>query len=508
MRREARSPSPASQRVLVLAGHTSNNRAMREEQAPGDDDGEGARPSYRAVLALLIAAEFASALSGGSIYNALAKLYEIYGDPARVSWLLTANALSSAASAILVARLGDMYGRARMLKLMLLALLVGCLVSLASTNLTVIIIGRAIQGLSMAILPLAFGLLREHAPSSRDLNFGVGLLGGIYSFSTGAAFIISGAVIDWFGWQHIFTVGAIPAAIALVLTWRYLPDLPREYRRAGIDWIGTTFVFPICGLLLSFNFGKSYGWLSAPTLGLLGSSIVALIAWSRYELRRRDPLVDLRLLSNPTIALVNASIFFMAMGPLAYPQVVMPLLQQPVWTGVGLGISATLAGVLKLPTNLSSGAAGIGAGLYARHHSMRPPVIAACAANVIAFALLAVSHSSLIFVLAVCVLLASPAVTIMFACAPGLIIEAAPADRTSEVTGLSSVLRSMGQAIGAQLAGLTLASSRITDAAGTSFPDTTAYVRTFGLVALLSFGSLVFAVLIPKRPRPAVALAH
>src|SRR6185295_1748129 len=110
------------------------------------------------------------------------------------------------------------------------------------------------------------------------------------------------------------------------------------------------------------------------------------------------------------------------MGPLSYPQVILPLLQQPTWTGIGLGISATMAGVLKLPTNLTSGIAGIGSGLLARKYSLRPAIIAATVANFVAFASLIFFHHSLWFVLAVCILMVSPGVTIMFSCAPGLII--------------------------------------------------------------------------------------
>jgi len=454
--------------------------------------------SFPTLLAVLVAAEFASAMNASTIYNALAKLYAIYGDPARVSWLITIYALSSAGSAVLISRLGDLYGRARMLKLMLVALIVGSLISASATNLDVIIFGRAIQGLSMAILPLGFGLLREYASDARELNFGVGILGGIYAFSTGIAFLISGVVIDHLGWQHIFTVAAIAALLSLILVLRFLPDGDRKPGAGRLDFVGALFILPVCALLLTFNVAKTHGWLSMPTIALLVFGVVTLFAWAIYELAHDEPLVDLRLLRNPTIAIVNAAIFFMAVGPLAYPQVIMPLLQQPTWTGIGMGISATFAAVLKLPTNLSSGIAGIGTGLFARRFSLRPAIVCAALANFIAFAALALVHNSLAFVVVVCVLLVSPAVTILFACAPGLIIQASPPERTSEVTGLSSVLRSLAQAIGAQLAAITLASSAVSNAQGTHFPDTDAYVLTFAMIAFMSLLSFACTVMIPK----------
>jgi MFS family permease len=455
---------------------------------------------FKTLLALIIAGEFASALSGSMLYNALGKLFAIYGDPVHVGWLFTSFALASAGSAVLISRLGDLYGRARMFKLMLLTLLIGSTISALATDLDVIIVGRAIQGLAVAILPLGFGLLREHVHDSRDLNLGVGLLGGTYSLSTGIGFIISGFVIDNLGWQHIFTVGAIAAALALVLTVWLLPESAQSARTGKIDFVGALVVIPIVALLLTFNIAKAHGWSDPRTVGLIVFATAVLAAWAVYELRHPDPLVDLRLLANPTIAMVNGAIFFMSMGPVTYTQVVMPLIQQPVWTGVGFGISATIAGLVKLPTNLTSGLAAFAAGLLARRYSMRPAVILATVANFLAFVTLTLYHGSLVFVLAVCILLISPAATIMFACAPGMIMQSAPPERTSEVTGLSSVMRALAQAIGAQMISVTLASSAATNATGTSYPDAHAYMMTFAFLAAVSLLSMAIALFIPRQP--------
>jgi len=177
--------------------------------------------------------------------------------------------------------------------------------------------------------------------------------------------------------------------------------------------------------------------------------------------------------------------------------VILPLLQQPLWTGVGFGISATLAGIIKLPTNATSGLAGIGAGLFARRHSMRPAIILAAITNFVAFTALIFFHDSMVFVAAVCILLIAPATVIIFGCAPGMIIEAAPAERTSEATGLTSMLRSLATAIGTQMVAYCMASAAISNSAGVKFPDESAYVATFTLMAGCCLASLIFALLIP-----------
>ncbi|HEY6868350.1 MAG TPA: MFS transporter [Novosphingobium sp.] len=455
--------------------------------APTDE-----RPtSFRAILAVLLGAEFASALPAGMIYTALSKLYGIYGDPAHVTWLVTAYALSAAASTVLFSRLGDIYGRAKLLKLMLLFATVGSVVSAVATDLDVIIFGRALQGVSTAILPLGLGILREHTTDLRQRNFGVGL-----------GYVLSGLIVDNLPWQFIFVVSGGAALLTLLIALRIVRDPPLLTVPSRLDWTGAVFVVPVTALLLGLTLGWNSGWRSPVALGLLVVGLLSLAWWVRHELRQENPLVDVRLLANPTIAIVNAAIFFTAMAPMIYTQVLLPLLQQPAWTGIGLGVSATMAGLIKLPTNATSASAAILVGWLSRDRSMRPAVIGATQLNLLAFVLLIFYHDSAWFIMAVSVILIAPGVTIMFACAPGLIMNAAPPDRTSEATGLTSVLRSIATAIGTQVLALSLASSAVTNAKGQSFPDERAYVVTFGVITVACLLSLLCAMLIPRETNP------
>jgi len=478
---------------------------MAISSAPSDRPGL----SFRALLALLIAIEFVNALEGNMIYPALSKLYGIYNDPTYVGWLFTGYLLASALSSALFSRLGDLYGRRRMLLLMLGVAVVGSTISALATNLNVIILGRALQGATFAILPLAFGILRENAKDSRDVNLGVGILGGTFALSNGVGIILGGVIVDSGRWQHIFTVSASVAFVMLLVAARYLPkgEVPPKPER--VDLPGALFILPISALLLAITYGKSLGWGSPVVLSLLGFGVLSLVGWVLYELRQTDPLIDVRLLGNPTIAVVNATIFFTAMAPMLYAIVILPLLQQPLWTGVGFGVSATLAGIIKLPANATSGLAGIGSGLFARRNSMRPAIILAACCNFLAFTSLIFFHESAVFIAAVCILLIAPAATIAFSSAPGLIIAAAPPERTSEATGLTSMLRSLSMALGTQLIAYCLATSSISNSEGVKFPDESAYVTTFTLMACCALASLIFALMIPRRRAgPDVAKAH
>jgi MFS family permease len=467
--------------------------------------GRKAGPSYRTILTVLIIAEFATALESTMIYVALAKLYGIYGDPAHVSWLVTAGMLSSAATAAICSRLGDLFGRRKLLILLLLIAMIGSGVSALASDLNVIIFGRVLQGVSLAILPLAFGILRENAKDDGELNFGIGILGGTYSVSVGVAIVLGGVIVDHAGWQHIFTASACAAAVALILAVRFIPTTVTRARPGKIDLLGLLFTVPVCALLLALTLAQTRGWTSPVTLGLLIGGVVALALWVAHELRHPDPLIDLRLLAHPTIAIVNATIFFAALAPMLYPLVVMPLLQQPSWTGIGLGLTATMAGLLKLPTNLTAAISGFAAGFVARRHSMRPAIVASAIAYLVAFGGIILVHNSVIFVISMCFLLIAPAGTIMFACAPALIIEAAPPERTSEAAGLSSVLRAIAFAVGSQLIAFCLSTSSIVNGAGAKFPDEHAYIVTFIVVEVCCLASLLFALIIPRRKQAVIS---
>lgn len=464
---------------------------------------------YWIIVTALVIAELTCALESNMLTVALAQLYGQYGDPVRVTWLITAYALTSASSAAICSRLGDIYGRRRMLLIMLLCAAVGSFISAFGPNLGVIILGRALQGASLAVLPLAFGILREAAPDKRRLDLGVGVLGGTFSFSTGLGIVLGGIIVDRAPWQNIFLVSGSVALVALVFGFFVLPKGKTRPAIGRLDLIGgVAFVFPIAALLLGLNLGRTQGWDSASAWGLVLGGVAGLVAWTLYELKIPNPMIDVRLLRKPQIAIVNAVIALAAMGPMIYPNVLMPLLQQPVWTGVGLGISATLAGLVKLPTNLTSGVGAIYSGYLAQKFTFRPVVVAATAVNLVAWVLLTINHGSVWLLVIAAVLMIAPAQTILFGCAPSLIMEVTPEDRTSEATGLSSVLRAVAMAVGSQFIAFALASSSITNAAGESYPDEHSYLVTFIVVTGFAFASFLAALMIPRPGRkPALVTA-
>ena len=454
------------------------------------------------VLMVLVIAEMVAGLQSTMIVVALSKLYGLYGDPVKITWLLTAPALTATVAAAMFGRMGDLYGRKRVMTLVLMLAASGSALCAFSSNLNIITVGRALEGTSMAILPLAFGVLREAAPDQARLNLGIGILGGTYSFTIGIGMFLSGLIIDHAPWQTIFLVTGAAALGALLLLIIVLPRDRPIATTASLDYVGgLTLLVPVGAFIAGLNLGRLWGWADPSVLSMIALSILGFAGWTFYVLRHPSPIMDLRQLRIPRVAIVNAALAATAMGPMIYPYVFMPILQQPVWTGIGFGVSATLAGLFKLPTNVTSGCASLVAGYLAAKFTFRPVVIAATAVNLLAWLLLCVHHGSLWIVVGAAVLLMAPASTILIACGPALILDETPPERTSEAMALSSVLRGIAMAIGSQLIALALSTSSVRNAAGTVYPDENAYVAVFMTMSALAVVALVCAILIPRVPK-------
>ncbi|WP_192812857.1 MFS transporter [Rhizorhabdus wittichii] len=446
-----------------------------------------------------MAIEFFSSLEASMIYTALPTIARQYGGLQSTGWLVSAFVLVQSSTAAIGGRLGDIFGRRLTIVVILVICLFASLISAFSSDLGHIIFGRALQGVSGALLPLCFGIARERSPCDR-MPLWIGVLAGCYSASGAVGFLLGGVLAETAGWQAIFYV---TSGLALVLILPVLLVLPREVCKEGprpsIDWLGGLLMMPaIGGLLLAITYAKDWGWASGTTLGVAGASILLAILWLRQELRHPTPLIDVRLLRDRGVAMGNLCFFLLGLGSMQLPLVVMALIQQPVWTGVGLGAGAALTGLLKLPSNVISMVAGPFGGHLTSRYGARIAAFTGMGLAASAWVMLSIYHGSLGFVVFVSIVVGA-GMAMTLGSIPNLILAVAPPERSSEATGMLSVIRTMGVAIGAQLAAVLLSTSRISDAAGHSFADGHAYLLTFSLIAVVTILGALTCLLLPAR---------
>lgn len=437
-------------------------------------------------FAALIVCEIAAAFETSMIFAAMSRLVEEFGNTQAAGWLVTGYLLIGAGMAALIGRLGDMYGRRQIMIYLLSAGFVGSVISAVSTDFSWVLIGRCIQGLTAALLPLCFGLIREHLPA-KFVSLGVGIMASSAGAGTILGLLIGGLIVDNFPWRAIFIASSILTAIAVLVAYFLIPISTRPKSTDRPDFIGGILFVPGIALtLLAVSKGSSWGWTSNGVLWSFAIGAVFFVAWILQSLRHPSPLMDVRLFSNRNILIANVGMAILALGALQITQVFSLLLQQPEWTGIGLGVSATEAALTKLPSNLIALAAGPLVGFMALRMGDRSALTISFFLTAGGWASALIFNESTMQVLLALITIAF-ATTMAYACLPGIIVKSAPMERTSEATGMLSVVRTAFMAAGAQFVSILLSTDNVispTDAT-VRFPSEAAYTIVFATVAAL-----------------------
>lgn len=430
----------------------------------------------------MMVAETVSAFEVSMVFAGLGAWMRIYGDPIAVGWIVSSFLFVSAGLVALCARFGDMFGRKRVLLAMVVLAAVGSLISAFATDLAGIIFGRAIQGVTGAVLPLCYGLTRELLPEE-NRPLGIGCLVATAAIASAAGLIVGGVLTDTYGPQSIFFFSAGMASVAAVLVAMGLPASKKTPTSNKIDWLGGLLLAPgVVALMLAASNVKEYG-VSSPYVWALAASGVAILSfWAWWEQRHEDPMIDVRLLVKPQVLWPNLVMVSFAIGLMNLTQHTSLLLQQDPATGAGMGTTATLVGLLKFPGMIAGAIVSVWAGWIGGRRGGAYPMLIGCMLMVASGVLGAVAHDHLV-IITVFLILGTAGATAMSAGVPTVIIGAVPADRTSEATGMMAVIRSLGSAVGAQLLAVILAISVVTDSKGRAFPSDLAYTAGFWWMA-------------------------
>ena len=163
------------------------------------------------TLGVLLTGALAYALSQTMIAPAIPEIQNDLGTTTTlVTFALTAFLLAASVATPIMGRLGDMFGKERMLVITLIIFALGSLVCALSHSIALLIAGRAIQGVGGAIFPLSFGIIRDEFPREKVAT-GIGLISATFGIGGGAGLVISGLIVDHFAYEWIFWLGLIVA---------------------------------------------------------------------------------------------------------------------------------------------------------------------------------------------------------------------------------------------------------------------------------------------------------
>jgi EmrB/QacA subfamily drug resistance transporter len=454
-----------------------------------------ARHSTR-ILVVLGLATLSYALAQTMIVPAFPVLAEgLHTDASGAAWTLTGTMLAAAVCTPIFGRLGDMFGKRRMLVVALTAFLIGSLISAASNLLWVVVAGRVVQGIGGGVLPLCFGIIRDHFPREQAAR-GVGVISATVGIGGGLGLTLGGLISDRLSYHWIFWLGAIIASILAPCAYLFLPESPVR-TRGRVDVRGA--VLLAVGLVLvlfAISQAPKQGWLSARTLVVGGAGLLVLVSWIGIERRTAEPLVNMTTLARPPVLMANVATLLVSFGQFGAFILVPQLAEAPSSTGYGFGVDATTAGLLLVPGMLSMLVFSPLSGALGNRFGNKVPLalggaISACGAVALAYV-----HGSMLelvcLTLVVCI-----GAAFAFAAMPNLIMEAAPREQTGEATGVNGLVRQVGSTLGAQVTATVLATSAL----ASGLPQEIGYTRAFLVTAGVNAAAAVVATLVPRARR-------
>jgi len=451
------------------------------------------------IIAALWLAETSGAFETSMIYAAQRALTEDIGDPARVGWLITAYMVIGGGAAAIVGRTGDIFGRRRLLMVLLVIAAAGSLISAVATSYIVLLIGRCLQGITGAILPLCIGLISEKLPPAR-VSIGIGFMISGASAGAAAGLVLGGVIVDYFSWNMVFLASLLLSTMSCVLVWLFVTPSPTNRDGQRADWAsGVLFVPGILGLLISVTYGPQWGWLSSRSIGFVGVSLGFIVVWIVASLRSSNPLFDIRLFWLRAVWVPNLVSAILALTVLQITLVFSLLLQAPTWTMIGHGTSDTVAGLVKMPSNISSLAGGPLSGWLTARRGGRLSMVAGGLIAGCGWVLAIYIHSTIWEVMAVLVVI-SFGTAMLYAVAPTVLAVSVPASRTAEAVGIFSVTRQVFMGIGAQLISIILASSTVqAPDGGAHYPSPAAFTLTMWIMFGGALLSSVLSLALPKE---------
>ncbi|MGW1376660.1 MFS transporter [Streptomyces sp. NPDC002446] len=412
------------------------------------------------------------------------------------SWVITATLLAGAVATPVMGRLGDMFGKRRILFCSLGLLIVGSLICAFTSDLVPMVVGRTLQGGAMGVIPLGISIMRDEVPAER-MGSAMALMSSSLGVGSALGMPAAAYVAQHADWHVLFMGSAGLAALALLLVALFVPESP--LRAPGrFDLIGAVGLSAglVC-LLLGISKGGDWGWGSGTTLGLFAASALILLAWGAVELRVEQPLVDLRTTARRQVLLTNLAAIAIGFAMYAMSLVLPQLLQLPKATGYGLGQSMVVAGLCVVPGGivmilLSPVSAKISAARGPKVSLMLGTVVIAIG-YVSALGLVHAVWQTLIVSA-----LIGGGIALAYAAMPALIMGAVPPSETAAANGLNTLMRSIGTSTASAVLGVVL-SHMTQPLGGVPLPSMDGFRTSFIIACAACVVALLIAAFLPGR---------
>jgi MFS family permease len=473
------------------------------------------------------------------------------------SWILTAYLISGAVATPIAGKLSDIYGRKKMVLIILIIYIIGICAGGLSSNITFLLIARVIQGIGISIFPIAFGIIRDQMPKEK-LAIGVGVFSSMFAAGSVVGLAVGGSIIQSFGWHATF-LSIVPLAVALwIIINRFIhgdnngkrlaevaekkvgnsvdevdayntesskvhspsPDRVAANNSSGgkrpsLDVKGSiTLAVTIASFLLTLtyigntsssnvsNSGSVYPTqIIAISLGLLSAGSLALFVF--IERRAASPLIELSLMAHKILLPANIIILIFGMSMFMVYQTIPILVRSP--NPLGFGGDAVASAMVQLPFMIVILVFAPSSGFIVSKIGNLKPTIAGTIIMTVGFFSLFMFHSTE-FMVAINLAIVASGISLIQVGAFNITMEYTPRQFSGVSLGMSVVLVLIGSSIGPTIAGIYMQThqeviAKGVSGSGGSFPSPISYNLIFLTAALISALSIMLVIILRGRIR-------
>jgi EmrB/QacA subfamily drug resistance transporter len=333
------------------------------------------------ILAVLVLALLVTSIDHTIINVALPGMVrDLRASAAQLQWIVAAYTVVFAGLLLTAGSLGDRYGRRHALLAGLATFTAGSVLSAMATSSSVLIAGRGVMGIGGAlVMPTTLSILVNAFGDPRERARAIATWTAVAGAGIALGPIVGGYLMRSFSWSAVFWINVPLLAVALLGTLHVVPD-SRDPHAGRLDPAGAVLSTVAIGTLVyALIDAPARGWTSMPTLMTFMVAAMAGVMFVRWELRRDEPMLDIRLFADRSFAsgsLALAMLFFALAGtsflqaqylqfvldytPLAAGAALVPAaVGMVLGTGVGAHVAGMLGGRIAVVSGIVTAGAGV-----------------------------------------------------------------------------------------------------------------------------------------------------
>lgn len=442
------------------------------------------------------------------------------------SWILSAYLIAGAVATPLGGKLSDIYGRKKMVMIILIIYIIGITLGGISTNITFLIVSRVIQGIGIAMFPIAFGIIRDQFPIDK-LAIGVGVFSSMFAAGSVVGLALGANIIENFGWRTTFFSIVFVAIGLWFIIRRYIDDkqesvntintseqlhasdssqnsinvpdedITNRKSKKNIDIKGTiTLAVTVISLLMVLSYSQTNHIGNYQIAIFLSVGIASLVLFVIVEKKSKSPLVNFQLMSNRTILSANIILVIAFLSMFTVFQTVPVLVRSP--QPFGFGESVVTTANIQLPFMIVFLLFAPSSGFIVSKLGNIKPTIIGSIVSALGFASLFLFHSDGMLVAANLAIIAG-GLSLMQVGGFDIVLQSTPRKFSGISLGMTVLFNLVGGSVGPAVAGIYMQTNQVLIKGVGSYPSPDSYNLIFLTIAIASLIPIALSIYIRKR---------